>query len=189
MELVPLAAAVVVELAVTEAESRLAVAVADSITAASLAAAMDLSWANISRSLLILFISCALQASSRTIRSRSLFSMASKNLFCKSSCFSMTSFISLSKKSFHFLFFLRRSSNCSSEEVEEESVELEIRSAEMFWKDGIVGCEGFVVVAAAAAIGCGCGSGGGGKIVFVGFVGGNEGIVVALITGCVTMLA
>lgn len=62
-------------------------------------------------------------------------------------------------------------------------MELEMRSAEMFWKDGIVGCEGFVVVVA------GCGSGGGGKIVFVGFVGGNEGIVVALITGCVTILA
>lgn len=65
-------------------------------------------------------------------------------------------------------------------------MELEMRSAEMFWKDGIVGCEGFVVVVAA---GCGSGGGGGGKIVFVGFVGGNEGIVVALITGCVTILA
>lgn len=65
-------------------------------------------------------------------------------------------------------------------------MELETRSAEMFRKDGIVGCEGFVVV---VAIGCGSGGGGGGgNIVFVGFVGGNEGIV-ALITGCVTILA
>ena len=122
-----------------------------------------------SRSLLILAISCTFQASSRTIRSRSRFSIASKNFFCNSSCFSITSFISLSKKSCHFLFLLRRPSNCSSEEVDEELLEFEIRSADRFGKeDGIAVCEGFV-------------AGGGGRI--VGFVGGNEGIVVTFIPG------
>lgn len=121
----------------------------NAITAASLAAAMDLSCARISRSLLILAVSCILQASSRTTRSCSRFSMASKNFFCKSSCFWITSFISLSKKSFHFLFlFLLPSSTSSSDEVDEE---VEMRSAEMPWNDeGKVGFDDVVVGAVVA---------------------------------------
>lgn len=112
------------------------------MTAASLAAAIDLSWTKSSCSLFILAISCIFQASSRTIRSCSRFSMASKNLFCSSSCLSITSFISLWKKAFHFLFLLPRLSNSSSEEVEEE-VELERKLAAMAgWAVGTLLCGG-----------------------------------------------
>lgn len=110
---------------------------------------MDLSCAKISLSLLILFISCTLHASSLAILSCSRFSIASKNFFCSSSCFSITSFISLSKKSFHLRFLLRLPSNVSSEEVEEE---LELEKVSVGKEDGRVGF------------------GGGGKL--VGFVGG-----------------
>lgn len=122
------------------------------ITAASLAAAMDLSCARISLSLLILCISCTLHASSLTIRSCSRFSMASRNLFCSSSCFSTTSFISLSKKSFHLRFLFRPLSSVSSEDVEEE-LELDKRSIGMLGNDT-------------------AGGGGGGKFVGLLFVGG-----------------
>ena len=90
------------------------------ITAASLAAAIDLSWTRRSCSRFILAISCALHASSLATRSRSRLSSDSINLFCISSCFSTTSFISLWKKSVHFLFLFRRLSGSSSEEVEED---------------------------------------------------------------------
>lgn len=108
------------------------------ITAASFAAAIDLSCARISLSLLILSISCALHASSLATFSCSRFSIASKNLFCKSSCFSITSFINLSKKSFHFRFLFRDpSSVVSSEDVEYElAMELDNRSVEILGKDG-----------------------------------------------------
>lgn len=99
------------------------------MTAESLAAAMERSWARISRSRLMRAISCILQASSLAIRSCSRFSMASRNLFWRSSCLWTTCFIRVSKKSFHFLFLLARPSISSSDEVDED-VEFDMRSVD-----------------------------------------------------------
>nr|BAE99760.1 hypothetical protein [Arabidopsis thaliana] len=75
--------------------------------AASLAAALDLSWINVSCSLLILPISWTLQASSLEILSFSRYSSVSKNLFCIFSCFSINSFVNFVNNPFqYFLFFL-----------------------------------------------------------------------------------
>lgn len=105
---------------------------------------MDLSCAKISLSLLILCISCTLHASSLAILSCSRFSIASKNFFCSSSCFSITSFISLSKKSFHLRFLLRLLSNVSSEEVELEKVSVGKESGGVGFDGGgkLVGFDG-----------------------------------------------
>lgn len=67
--------------------------------AASLEAERARSWAMISCSRDSLTISCLFQASSLIILSCSLFSMVSRNRCCITSCFSITCFIRLSKKS------------------------------------------------------------------------------------------
>ena len=97
------------------------------MTAASLAAAIDRSWAKRSCSRFILAISCALQASSLATRSRSRLSNVSRNFFCISSCFWTTSIINLWKNASHFLFLFRRLSGSSSDEVEEDEVEMEVK--------------------------------------------------------------
>lgn len=88
--------------------------------AASLAAAIDLSCTRISCSRFNRFISCIFHASSLTTLSCSRFSTASRNRFCNSSCLSITSFINLSKKSFHFLFLFLLPINSSSDDVDED---------------------------------------------------------------------
>nr|GLL38731.1 uncharacterized protein LOC111990537 [Ipomoea trifida] len=76
------------------------------MTAASFASATARSWARDCCSLLSLSISCFFQASSLAILSRSHRSIASRNFFCRFSCFSRTSFISFSKYPASFLSLL-----------------------------------------------------------------------------------
>lgn len=90
------------------------------IKAASLAAAMDLSWTRVSCSLFNLASSCIFQASSLAMRSCSRFSIASMNCLWSSSCLLITSLAILSKKSFHFRFLFLLPATSSSDDTDKE---------------------------------------------------------------------
>nr|GMD54938.1 uncharacterized protein LOC111990537 [Ipomoea batatas] len=78
------------------------------MTAASFASATARSWARDCCSRFSLSISCFFQASSLAILWLSHRSIASRNFFCRFSCFSRTSFISFSKYPASFLSLLLR---------------------------------------------------------------------------------